>query len=47
MTGISAALAPSATLRETLSERPRFSIQLESQPPHRLPTPTAAYGIHA
>ena len=46
-TGITAALSPSASLRDTLSERPACSRRLENQPPHRLPMPEAAYGIHA
>ena len=31
----------------TLTDDPRFSNQLEIQPPARHPTPAAAYGIHA
>src|SRR5947207_14251881 len=46
-TGIMAALNPSASLRDKLSVSPAFSNRLENQPPHRQPTPDAAYGIHA
>src|SRR6266849_3804162 len=47
MRGITAALAPSASLRDTFTEEPRFSSQLENQPAARQPTPAAAYGIQA
>src|SRR5437868_5350364 len=47
MSGMRAALAPSAALRDTLTEAPRFSNQLENHPPARHPTPAAAYGIQA
>src|SRR5215475_10926411 len=46
-TGITAALRPNAILREKFSERPDFTSRLENQPPQRLPTPEAAYGIQA
>src|ERR1039458_10193573 len=45
--GMSAALAPSASLREKSSEWPERIRRLENQPPERLPTPEAAKGIHA
>src|SRR5262249_32267190 len=44
--GISAALAPSATLRATLTDAPRRSSWLDNAPPQNDPTPDAAYGIH-
>src|SRR6185369_11622210 len=47
MSGMTAALAPSAILRARLTDAPRFNNQLEIQPPARHPTPAAAYGIHA
>ena len=47
MSGITAALAPSATLRAALTGVPRFNNQLENQPPARHPTPAAKYGIQA
>src|SRR5271157_6001828 len=45
--GMSAALEPSASLREKSSEWPERIRREESQPPERLPTPEAAKGIHA
>jgi hypothetical protein len=42
MTGIIAALRPSASLRAKSTERPRLISQLENQPPVRLPIPDAA-----
>src|ERR1700744_1863369 len=46
-TGMPAAQRPSASLRAKSREYPRRSSQLENQPPAKLPTPEAAYGIHA
>jgi len=43
--GIKAALAPNASLRALLTDRPRASSQLDNPPPARQPTPEAAYGI--
>src|ERR1700740_1093845 len=45
--GISAALIPSASFLEKFKEYPVFSSLLENQPPRKLPSPDAAYGIHA
>src|SRR6266545_7327627 len=47
MSGITAALAPRAALRDRLTDDPRVNNQLENQPPARHPTPAAAYGIQA
>src|SRR5438445_9837008 len=46
-TGMNSALRPSANLREKSSDRPLFSRALDNHPPRKLPTPDAAYGIHA
>ena len=40
--GMSAALAPSASLRDQFTDTPRLSSQLENPPPTRQPTPEAA-----
>ena len=45
MSGMRAALAPSATLRAVFSEWPRLISQLENPPPTRQPSPAAAKGI--
>ena len=42
MSGIRAALAPSATLRDRFTDVPRCNNQLENHPPARHPTPAAA-----
>ena len=45
--GITAALSPSASLREKFTERPSAMSRLENHPPSTLPTPEAANGTHA
>ena len=40
--GMSAALAPRASLRDPFTDTPRLSSQLENPPPTRQPTPEAA-----